>query len=223
MKKVYTVVLMVFCLIFSGCEKSTPPPNAVQNETPTVSSVQKEELAETAEPEATPLPTEVEKEPESEEYNYINDFIEKFNSTATNAITNITTIDVTDFNGGHFHKEIAHTYLREGVKAKYGYIGNNDIEIISYSYFPIQNTVDYAIMLTCNAFSKEDFERIISESARILDGTLTDDDITKLIHDINKFSSGSHLNAGKIKVKYEKDNPAFWFEMDTVYASEQAN
>lgn len=223
MKPLCIVALITFCLIISGCDKSANPPDIVKKDIISESSELKEKQDEIIEDEETPLPTESEKEPESEDYKYINDFIAKYNSTATNAITDISIIDATDYNGGHYNKDIAHTFVSNSVRAKFGYIGDSNLEIISY-YTHYDNSLHYTIRLNCNTNTKEVFEQIISTSAKILDESLSNDEINKLLDNINKYTGGSHLYVGeKVNVKYEKDAPGFWFEMESNYATEKIN
>ena len=219
MKRFYALAVILFSLVLLGCSIPERSTDTLIKDSMSEPSENKEAQDTKLNPEETLPSIEPEKESKSEEYKWIDDFILKYNTIADSDITDVSIIDVTDYSGGHYNKDISHTFVSNSIRAKFGFIGDSNIEIISY-YTTFNSSLNYTIRLNCNAKSKEDFEHIISVAAKILDESLTDEDIKKLLNDIYKYTSGSQLFAGKVKIEYERDSMEYWFEMETEYASE---
>lgn len=187
MKKFF-VLIVVFMMLFSlvACGRSP------DNQTPDENYKQEQSIE------------EVSAEKLANEQSEVDIFIKEYNKTATNPITDINEIDVTDKESGHYRTEFRLQVFSESY-AKTGKIGDITVDIVSYG----ENNKN--IRVYAYGINLEQAKEIIRNASSILDSALSNENIEEVLNylDENQEANGYYYGEigltllGKYKESYE--------------------
>ena len=168
MRKIFALllILIVTCTMVACSgenEDATSSDEIMQQETqsniPTSGSQEDNEVVEQVEPEIPPV-----------EITMVDLFIDEYNKAAATPITDISEIDVTNKESGHYRTEFRLGAFADAY-AKMGLIGDIVVDIVGYGW----DKED--IRIYADEISLEQTKEIIKISSPILDETLSDSDI----------------------------------------------
>lgn len=131
-------------------------------------------------------------------------FIEEYNKAAATPITDISEIDVTNKESGHYRTEFRLGAFADAY-AQTGFIGNIVVDIVGYGWDK------EAIRIYADGISLEQAKEIIQIASPILDDTLSESDIQDVMSylDENQEANGYYYGdiglslLGKYKESYE--------------------
>lgn len=202
MRKIFAVllILVLACSMVACCgepDDTTAQDNITEQESlqddKNSESQDSNEDIEQIEPETPPV-----------ELTKVDLFIEEYNKSATTPITDITEIDVTDQESGHYRTEFRLGAFADAY-AKTGLIDDIVVDIVGYGW----DKED--IRIYADGISLEQAKEIIKIASPILDDTLSDSDIQDVMSylDENQEANGYYygdiglLLLGKYKESYE--------------------
>lgn len=179
------IIIAVFVIRSATNKAAQPPVSGSEQPTPTATSTiapsDAPTLAPTAEPSVSPTttPTETPRE-EIAGQSDVEAFIEGYNQTAPNPITDTREIDVTNKSSGHYRTEFR-LGAYEDSYAQTGKIGEITIDIIAYGYGKNDDMRLYADGLTFDQAVE-----IITYSFPLLDPELTNAELQEAIQYVNE-------------------------------------
>lgn len=178
---VFLVILMT--IILSSCANTDK--NALPNENAilTPESSISEETATTA------------SSLETERIEKTDGFIEQYNQVAPTPITDISEVDVTDKESGHYRTEFRLSAFSDSY-AKTGYIADSAIDIVSYGW------LDVNIRVYVSGADLDRAKEVIKTASPILDSDLTESDIQEVLDYLDENKSANGYYYGKIGLLY---------------------
>lgn len=178
---VFLVILMT--IILSSCANTDK--NALPNENAilTPESSISEETATTA------------SSLETERIEKTDGFIEQYNQVAPTPITDISEVDVTDKESGHYRTEFRLSAFSDSY-AKTGYIADSAIDIVSYGW------LDVNIRVYVSGADLDRAKEVIKAASPILDSDLTESDIQDVLDYLDENKSANGYYYGKIGLLY---------------------
>lgn len=201
MKNVFALLLaFVMILSLAACGGNSVPEDNTHDDT----LVNQQDNQQTSDQEINNnIPEEPDK-PIEEELTKVDLFIDTYNKTAPTPITDISIVDVTNQESGHYRTEFRLGAFSNAY-AKTGYIGEIIVDIVGYGW----DNED--IRIYADGISLEQAKEIIQIASPILDSTLSDSDIQDVMTylDENQEANGYYygdiglLLLGKYKESYE--------------------
>lgn len=122
-------------------------------------------------------------------------FIEQYNQVAPTPITDISDVDVTDKESGHYRTEFRLGAFSDSY-AKTGYIADSVIDIVSYGW-----THD-DIRVYVSGADLDRAKEVIKAASPILDNDLTESDIQEVLDYLDENKSANGYYYGKIGLLY---------------------
>lgn len=115
----------------------------------------------------------------ADELSLVDKFIESYNSVAENPITDTIEVDVTDRASGHYRTEFRLGAFSDSY-AKTGKIWDESIiDIIEYGW------KNEELRLYADGLTQEQAKEVISHALPIMDDSITDKDVNKVLDDID--------------------------------------
>lgn len=180
MRKIEMIVIVcgvVMCLL-GGCGNDSDT---------TIAEVKEEIVTDTA--------MEAVTEEIVEEKNWVDSFIETYNSSAEIPITDLVDIDIHDKSSGYYRTEFR-TYAFSSAIAKHGIIGEGiSMDLIQYSN-------GFRIYVLADSY--ESLQEVLVTTMKIYDSSITDDTIQAEVYDkIDHIGSGVSFYINDITGYYE--------------------
>lgn len=182
MKRLFGLVLTILLLLsISACSSGID--NQASEETP------KEEIEVNQQGKPTedePITEELSPQEPAAEKSMVDDFIEKYNATATTPITDAVEVDVTDETSGHYRTEFRLGAFEDSV-AKTGKVGDVIIDIVNCGWQKDE------LRIYADDVTREQASEIIKFAAPILDPDVPNDelqDVLDYLMGINDYHNG---------------------------------
>lgn len=185
MKRHYVFLVILIAIILSSCADTD------KNELPNENAILTPESS-ISEETATTDSSSV----ETEKIEKTDGFIEQYNQVAPTPITDISEVDVTDKESGHYRTEFRLSAFSDSY-AKTGYIADSAIDIVSYGWLD----VDIRIYVTGADLDRA--KEVIKAASPILDSDLTESDIQEVLDYLDEHKSANGYYYGKIGLLYD--------------------
>lgn len=184
MKRYCAFLVMLMVILLSSCADTGKNVLSNENTILTPESSMSEETA------ATDSSVE-----EPEKIEKTDTFIEQYNQVAPTPITDISDVDVTDKESGHYRTEFRLGAFSDSY-AKTGYIADSVIDIVSYGW-----THD-DIRVYVSGANLDRAKEVIKAASPILDSDLTESDIQEVLDYLDENKSANGYYYGKIGLLY---------------------
>lgn len=185
MKRHYIFLVILMAIILSSCADTD------KNELPNENAILTPESS-ISEETATTDSSSV----ETEKIEKTDGFIEQYNQVAPTPITDISEVDVTDKESGHYRTEFRLSAFSDSY-AKTGYIADSAIDIVSYEWLDVDIRV-YVIGADLDR-AKE----VIKAASPVLDSDLTESDVQEVLDYLDEHKSANGYYYGKIGLLYD--------------------
>ncbi|WP_317321453.1 hypothetical protein [Subdoligranulum variabile] len=185
MKRHYVFLVILIAIILSSCADTD------KNELPNENAILTPESS-ISEETATTDSSSV----ETEKIEKTDGFIEQYNQVAPTPITDISEVDVTDKESGHYRTEFRLSAFLDSY-AKTGYIADSAIDIVSYGWLD----VDIRVYVTGADLDRA--KEVIKAASPILDSDLTESDIQEVLDYLDEHKSANGYYYGKIGLLYD--------------------
>lgn len=185
MKRHYVFLVILIAIILSSCADTD------KNELPNENAILTPESS-ISEETATKDSSSV----ETEKIEKTDGFIEQYNQVAPTPITDISEVDVTDKESGHYRTEFRLSAFSDSY-AKTGYIADSAIDIVSYGWLD----VDIRVYVTGADLDRA--KEVIKAASPILDSDLTESDIQEVLDYLDEHKSANGYYYGKIGLLYD--------------------
>lgn len=185
MKRHYVFLVILIAIILSSCADTD------KNELPNENAILTPESS-ISEETATTDSSSV----ETEKIEKTDGFIEQYNQVAPTPITDISEVDVTDKESGHYRTEFRLSAFSDSY-AKTGYIADSAIDIVSYGWLD----VDIRVYVTGADLDRA--KEVIKAASPILDSDLTESDIQEVLDYLDEHKSANGYYYGKIGLLYD--------------------
>lgn len=184
MKRHYVFLVILMAIILSSCA------DTYKNELPNENAIMTPESS-ISEETATTDSSSV----ETEKMEKTDGFIEQYNQVAPTPITDISEVDVTDKESGHYRTEFRLSAFSDSY-AKTGYIADSAIDIVSYGW------LDVDIRVYVSGADLDRAKEVIKAASPILDSDLTESDIQEVLDYLDENKSANGYYYGKIGLLY---------------------
>lgn len=184
MKRHYVFLVILMAIILSSCADTD------KNELPNENAIMTPESS-ISEETATTDSSSV----ETEKMEKTDGFIEQYNQVAPTPITDISEVDVTDKESGHYRTEFRLSAFSDSY-AKTGYIADSAIDIVSYGW------LDVDIRVYVSGADLDRAKEVIKAASPILDSDLTESDIQEVLDYLDENKSANGYYYGKIGLLY---------------------
>lgn len=184
MKRHYVFLVIFMAIILSSCADTD------KNEIPNENAILTPESS-ISEETATTDSSSV----ETEKIEKTDGFIEQYNQVAPTPITDISEVDVTDKESGHYRTEFRLSTFSDSY-AKTGYIADSAIDIVSYGW------LDGDIRVYVSGADLDRAKEVIKAASPILDSDLTESDIQEVLDYLDENKSANGYYYGKIGLLY---------------------
>ena len=185
MKRHHVFLVILMAIILSSCADTD------KNELPNENAIFTPESS-ISEETATTDSSSV----ETEKIEKTDGFIEQYNQVAPTPITDISEVDVTDKESGHYRTEFRLSAFSDSY-AKTGYIADSAIDIVSYGWLD----VDIRVYVTGADLDRA--KEVIKAASPILDSDLTESDIQEVLDYLDEHKSANGYYYGKIGLLYD--------------------
>lgn len=128
-----------------------------------------------------------------QEESLVDDFILKYNESASTPFTDVTEVNITDKESGHYRVEFRLSAYSNSY-AKTGYLGDAAVDVISYGY----DNSD--IRIYADGISLEQAKEIVKTASPILDDELSDSDLQQVLVDMDEKGELNGYYYGKIGI-----------------------
>lgn len=184
MKRHYVFLVILMVIILSSCadtdKNELPKENAIMTPESSISE-------ETATTDSSSV--------ETEKIEKTDGFIDQYNQVAPTPITDISEVDVTDKESGHYRTEFRLSAFSDSY-AKTGYIADSAIDIVSYGW------LDVDIRVYVSGADLDRAKEVIKAASPILDSDLTESDIQEVLDYLDENKSANGYYYGKIGLLY---------------------
>lgn len=184
MKRHYVFLVILMVIILSSCADTD------KNELPNENAIMTPESS-ISEETATTDSSSV----ETEKIEKTDGFIDQYNQVAPTPITDISEVDVTDKESGHYRTEFRLSAFSDSY-AKTGYIADSAIDIVSYGW------LDVDIRVYVSGADLDRAKEVIKAASPILDSDLTESDIQEVLDYLDENKSANGYYYGKIGLLY---------------------
>lgn len=185
MKRHYIFPVILMAIILSSCADTD------KNELPNENAILTPESS-ISEETATTDSSSV----ETEKIEKTDVFIEQYNQVAPTPITDISEVDVTDKESGHYRTEFRLSAFSDSY-AKTGYIADSAIDIVSYGWLD----VDIRVYVTGADLDRA--KEVIKAASPVLDSDLTESDVQEVLDYLDEHKSANGYYYGKIGLLYD--------------------
>lgn len=185
MKRHYIFLVILMAIILSSCADTD------KNELPNENAILTPESS-ISEETATTDSSSV----EIEKIEKTDGFIEQYNQVAPTPITDISEVDVTDKESGHYRTEFRLSAFSDSY-AKTGYIADSAIDIVSYGWLD----VDIRVYVTGADLDRA--KEVIKAASPVLDSDLTESDVQEVLDYLDEHKSANGYYYGKIGLLYD--------------------
>lgn len=185
MKRHYIFPVILMAIILSSCADTD------KNELPNENAILTPESS-ISEETATTDSSSV----ETEKIEKTDGFIEQYNQVAPTPITDISEVDVTDKESGHYRTEFRLSAFSDSY-AKTGYIADSAIDIVSYGWLD----VDIRVYVTGADLDRA--KEVIKAASPVLDSDLTESDVQEVLDYLDEHKSANGYYYGKIGLLYD--------------------
>lgn len=185
MKRHYIFLVILMAIILSSCADTD------KNELPNENAILTPESS-ISEEAATTDSSSV----ETEKIEKTDGFIEQYNQVAPTPITDISEVDVTDKESGHYRTEFRLSAFSDSY-AKTGYIADSAIDIVSYGWLD----VDIRVYVTGADLDRA--KEVIKAASPVLDSDLTESDVQEVLDYLDEHKSANGYYYGKIGLLYD--------------------
>lgn len=185
MKRHYIFLVILMAIILSSCADTD------KNELPNENAILTPESS-ISEETATTDSSSV----ETEKIEKTDGFIEQYNQVAPTPITDISEVDVTDKESGHYRTEFRLSAFSDSY-AKTGYIADSAIDIVSYGWLD----VDIRVYVTGADLDRA--KEVIKAASPVLDSDLTESDVQEVLDYLDEHKSANGYYYGKIGLLYD--------------------
>lgn len=188
MKKTYLVVALALLLsLLAGCSGGVSTEKSEES---------KEEQVEQNE-ESSEVTSEEEQVVEDSGVTIINNFIDAYNAVAEVQITDALSFDPQDEESGHYRTEFR-LGAWDGSVGTTATIGDSSIDIVSYgSHGGFFENKDLRIYVTSP--SVDELFEIFRIAAKVMDETVTDEEIQEVIHHVNEYGDDNGFIIGDME------------------------
>lgn len=185
MKRHYIFLVILMAIILSSCvdtdKNELPNENAILTPESSISE-------ETATTDSSSV--------ETEKIEKTDGFIEQYNQVAPTPITDISEVNVTDKESGHYRTEFRLSAFSDSY-AKTGYIADSAIDIVSYGWLD----VDIRVYVTGADLDRA--KEVIKAASPVLDSDLTESDVQEVLDYLDEHKSANGYYYGKIGLLYD--------------------
>lgn len=185
MKRRFVFLVILMAIILSSCADTD------KNELPNENAILTPESS-TSEETTT---TDFSPVSETEKIEKTDAFIEQYNQVAPTPITDISEVDVTDKESGHYRTEFRLSAFSDSY-AKTGYIADSAIDIVSYGW------LEADIRVYVSSADLDQAKEVIKAASPILDSDLTESDIQEVLDYLDEYKSANGYYYGKIGLLY---------------------
>ena len=185
MKRHYIFLVILMAIILSSCADTD------KNELPNENAILTPESS-ISEETATTDSSSV----ETEKIEKTDGFIEQYNQVAPTPITDISEVDVTDKESGHYRTEFRLSAFSDSY-AKTGYIADSAIDIVSYGW------LDVDIRVYVTGVDLDRAKEVIKAASPVLDSDLTESDVQEVLDYLDEHKSANGYYYGKIGLLYD--------------------
>lgn len=185
MKRHYIFLVILMAIILSSCADTD------KNELPNENAILTPESS-ISEETATTDSSSV----ETEKIEKTDGFIEQYNQVAPTPITDISEVDVTDKESGHYRTEFRLSAFSDSY-AKTGYIADSAIDIVSYGWLD----VDIRVYVTGADLDRA--KEVIKAASPVLDSDLTESDVQEVLDYLDEHKLANGYYYGKIGLLYD--------------------
>ncbi len=130
--------------------------------------------------------------------NMVDDFIAKYNKSASVPITNVVSFDVSDKSSGHYRTEYRLGAFKDSI-AKSGKIGDVTIDIVNCGWDKDE------LRIYVDDIDLEQAKNIIRIASPIMDNALTSEEIQEVLDYLTEYKSANGKYYGKLGLVYTGD------------------